>query len=189
MAHKDLRQLSKFLSYLLRHGAEEYGLALDEQGFADLEVVWKIVEERYKHRFQRDDLGPILAGELDGKQRLAVDGQKIRAVYGHNRKISAITYEPAEPPELLYHGTNAKAVASIRETGLLPMERQYVHLSVDRERAYSVARRTTPHPVMLQIRARDAHQAGHVFYQPDSQHFLCAAIPPEFLVFPATTES
>lgn len=184
MSHKDLKQLSKFLSYLLRHGAEEYDLTLDEHGFADLETVWKIVENRYKRRFQREDLVPILAGELDGKQRLAVEGQKIRAVYGHNRKISTVVYEPADPPDILYHGTNARAVPSIREAGLLPMERQYVHLSVDRERAYSVARRTTSDPVMLEIRAKDAQQAGCIFYQPDSQHFLCEAVPAAFLVFP-----
>lgn len=184
MTQKDLKSLSKFLSYLLRHGAEENNLHLDEQGFADLEQVWQIVEKRYQRRFQREDLEPVLAGELDGKKRLALEGNKIRAVYGHNRKTSAVVYEPAEPPPILYHGTNARAVALIQDSGLLPMERQYVHLSVDRERAYTVARRTTPHPVMLAIRAQDAYRAGLTFYQPDEQHFLCESIPSEYIEFP-----
>jgi len=184
MARKNLRQLSKFLSFLLRHGAEEFNLELDEQGFASFDEVWALVEKRYKGRFTLDDLEPVLEGKLDGKKRLVLEGDRIRAVYGHNRKTTQIQYDPAEPPAILYHGTNDRVLDKIRESGLLAMERQYVHLSVDLERAISVASRRTNDPVMLEIRALDAQAAGITFFQPDENHFLCELIPPEFIDFP-----
>ncbi len=184
MARKDLKRLSKFLSFLLRHGAAEFGLELDEQGFASFDKVWALVEERYNGRYVLDDLKPVLEGKLDGKKRLVLEGDRIRAVYGHNRKTTQIQYEPAEPPVILYHGTNRRVLDNIRESGLLPMERQYVHLSVHLERALSVASRQTNKPVMLKIRAQDAKNAGVLFFQPDENHFLCESIPPEFIDFP-----
>lgn len=185
MSSHELKRLSKFLSFLLRHGADEFHLALDEQGFADFDKVWAIVQRRYRGKFSKEDLEPILAGELDGKKRLElVDGQ-IRAIYGHNRRVKQVAYEPAEPPAILYHGTHAHVIEKIQESGLLPMERQYVHLSVDQERAFTVARRYTRDPIMLEVRAQEAQAAGHVFFQPDNNHFLCEAIPAEFITFPS----
>lgn len=182
--YNNLRPLSKFLSFLLRHGADEFQLELDEEGFASLDEVWAIVEKRYRGRYTLEDLEPVLEGRLDGKKRLAREGDRIRAVYGHNRKTRQIQYDPANPPVILYHGTNERVLGKIHDTGLLPMERQYVHLSVDRERAFSVARRSTKNPVMLEVRAQDAQAHGLVFFQPDANHFLCEAIPAEFLNFP-----
>lgn len=184
MSRRDLKQLSKFLSFLLRHGADEFDLALDEQGFASFDDVWAIVQRRYKARFSLEDLEPVLAGELDGKKRLELVDGRIRAIYGHNRRVKQVEYEPANPPAILYHGTHSHVIDKIRESGLLAMERQYVHLSVDQERAFTVARRYTRDPIMLQVRAQEAQAAGHVFFQPDSNHFLCEAIPPEFITFP-----
>jgi len=184
MKRKNHRSLSKFLSYLLRHGAEEYGLLLDMDGSVELEQVWAIVENRYGKQYDKEDLQFILDGKTDGKKRLVLEDGRIRAIYGHNRKISTVAYTPITPPPLLYHGTNHRVISQIKESGLLPMERQYVHLSIHLERAISVARRQTPNPIILSIRALEAQQAGHKFYQPDENHFLCTKIAATFIDFP-----
>ena len=49
--------------------------------------------------------------------------------------------EPSEPPEILWHGTAEKYVASIDRTGLRPGNRMYVHLSADEQTAEQVGRR------------------------------------------------
>jgi putative RNA 2'-phosphotransferase len=89
------------------------------------------------------------------------------------------------PPPLLYHGTTGRALAGIRRHGLRPMRRQYVHLSTSVERASTVGGRRTRQPVVLVIRAEAAHAAGIVFHSPEPRHYLAAAIPPEFVDFPA----
>ena len=44
-------------------------------------------------------------------------------------------------PEILYHGTGEKFVASIDEQGLIPKSRLYVHLSGDIDTARKVGQR------------------------------------------------
>jgi len=175
-------QLSKYLSYLLRHGAEEAGLALDHEGFAALEELWALVERRYGQRFTHEHLALVVAGDHSGKKRFERSGDRIRAMYGHNRKLAqTIQYENVAPPTYLYHGTTPQAWPKIQEEGLSPMQRQYVHLAVGRQRAYDVARRYDPSPIMLRVQARAAYDAGHPFYQPEVSHYLTEVLPPIFI--------
>ncbi|MHC5228101.1 RNA 2'-phosphotransferase [Enterococcus sp. LJL99] len=45
------------------------------------------------------------------------------------------------PPKILYHGTANKFLKSIKKEGLIPMSRQYVHLSEDLETATLIGNR------------------------------------------------
>lgn len=176
----DLVRLSKFLAVLLRHDAERYGLMLDDAGFTDTDAVWAIVSQRFPGRYQYRDLLKVVEGDQHGKKRYEIEGRKIRALFGHSR-VSAITYPPAEPPELLYHGTTRAALASIRREGLKPRNRQYVHFTSNREHAQRVAQRHSRDTIILTIRAGAAHRAGIVFYHPETEHYLADAVPPEFI--------
>mgnify|MGYP000108751932 CR=1 FL=1 len=180
---RNLSSLSKFLSFLLRHGADEFHLSIDEEGFATVEAVWSIVRKRYGKRFSREDFQDVIDGKSDGKKRLEVVGENIRALYGHG-KVREVQYPVVEPPDILLHGTNEVALESIRKEGLASMGRQYVHLSKTAERASNVAGRRTKAPILLQIRAKAAHDDGFVFHQPDGDHFLIKHIPPEYIDFP-----
>jgi len=176
----NLVKLSKFLSLLLRHEPDQFGLVLDADGFTNLDAVWQRISERYGNRYTYADLITLLEETPGGKQRFEVKDGRIRALYGHSGV--PITYPPVEPPEILYHGTTREAAAKIRREGLKSQARQYVHLSTDKGRALDVARRHGQ-PVILRIRALAAHQAGHIFYHPERQHFLVKALPPEFIIF------
>ncbi len=189
MSTASLKRLSKFLALMLRHQPERFGLTLDEQGFADLDTVWQAVVQRFGSRYTWDDLEQVVAGGTDGKKRFEIVGHRIRALYGHNRRVGPIHYgDPVEPPEVLFHGTSPRALASIREQGLLPKKRQMVHLSRSPDRAQRVAQRHTSHPVILRIRAREAFAQGIPFYHPEPEHFLAPRIPPDFIEFPAQGE-
>lgn len=74
------------------------------------------------------------------KKRFAIspDGLKIRAVQGHSSEHVDISYEEKAPPAILYHGTATRFMASIKEEGLMPGSRQYVHLSSDEATAQLV---------------------------------------------------
>lgn len=179
---KNLKSLSKFLAVLLRHQPEQFGIELDAQGFASIDAVWDVIVEKYGARFDKADLIKVVDGDRDGKKRYEIVGQQIRAMYGHSEP--EIIYESIEPPELLYHGTNAKAMKVIRQTGLQAQGRQYVHMTINRDTAKIVARRKTHQPVLLVVRAREAAKAGIVFHQPETELYLARTIPPEFIDFP-----
>jgi putative RNA 2'-phosphotransferase len=64
------------------------------------------------------------------------------------------------------------------------MQRQYVHLSPDRETAIHVGVRHDRHPIVVTVRAAQAHAAGVAFYRADEAVYLAKHIPAEFLEFP-----
>lgn len=181
----DRVRLSKFLALMLRHEAEKFGLVLDEEGFTDTDMVWAQIQKRYPGQYDYPDLLAVVAGDQDGKKRYEIRDRQIRALFGHS-DVRPITYPPAVPPEILYHGTSDQAISGIRAEGLKSQARQYVHLAINTKRATKVAVRHKGQPVILQIRAAEAHAAGIVFYHPEPEHYLADFIPSLYIDFPET---
>lgn len=179
----DLKRLSKFLALMLRHEAEQFGLTLDSDGFTDTDPVWEQVQKKYPNTYTYDDLLKVVEGDETGKKRYEIQGSLIRALFGHS-DVTPIVYPPAEPPELLYHGTSKAAVDSIRRQGLIAGARQYVHLTSNQRRASIIGERHSKEVVILTIRAADAHKTGVVFHYPEDEHWLVTTLPPEFIEFP-----
>jgi putative RNA 2'-phosphotransferase len=180
----DLVRLSKFLAVLLRHKADEFGLTLDADGFTDVDSVWEQVNKRFPNRFSYTDLEKVVAGDSDGKKRYQIVDGRIRALFGHSEGVREVSYTPAVPPEIIYHGTTRSALPVIRKEGLKAMKRQYVHFTINTKRAIKVAGRHGDKPIILPIRAGDAHRAGVVFYHPEEEHYLCEELPSKFIDFP-----
>ncbi|MEV8524538.1 MULTISPECIES: RNA 2'-phosphotransferase [unclassified Streptomyces] len=173
-------KVSKYLSKHLRHQPERIGLALDPNGWVEIDVLLRAAAA---HRF------PITRAELDhvvatnDKRRFAVRGDRIRASQGHTVAVD-LGLPPAEPPAYLYHGTVARNLEAIRSEGLRPMDRHHVHLSTDRETAGQVGARRG-RPVVLSVDAGAMHRAGHVFHVSANGVWLTDAVPPEYLRLPA----
>src|SRR6187397_2563166 len=99
----DLVKLSKFLSLVLRHKPQEIGLTLDDNGWAEVDELIRLANLRGKP-LTRALLEQVVAD--NDKQRFAFsdDGRRIRASQGHSVEVD-LALPPAEPPELLFHGT------------------------------------------------------------------------------------
>lgn len=176
------RCLSKFISLILRHEPERFGLVLDEQGAVPMPDLLAVLRgQRGWEQVTEDQVREVVA--TSDKQRFEICGEKIRARYGHSVP-QRVVYPEIEPPELLYHGTAPHALSAIRVHGLQPMQRQYVHLSTEVEQARAVGRRHAPHPVVLTVRAREAWRAGVRFFRPEERLYLSMTIPPDFIQFP-----
>ncbi|MDY7075925.1 MAG: RNA 2'-phosphotransferase [Chloroflexota bacterium] len=186
MERRRLVKLSKFLALILRHQPERFALELDDEGWASLSEVMEILRglPNFRWATRADVMAVVEDGSGDDKRRFQVEENRIRARYGHSI-TQPIVYEPCPPPAILYHGTAPGALDAIRREGLKPMERQYVHLSPDPETAVRVGVRHAEHPVVLTVRAAEAHAAGIEFYQADAAVYLAKRIPVEYLGFPA----
>lgn len=88
-----------------------------------------------------------------------------------------------EPPEVLYHGTVARLVESIRVEGLVRGKRTHVHLCSDTRSAESAGKRRGT-AVVLKVLARAMHEAGHPFFLSDDGVWLTEHVPPRFLEIP-----
>jgi putative RNA 2'-phosphotransferase len=177
----DFLRLSKTVAHALRHEPWEYGLEPDSQGWVPVEELLDALRSKREawRNLTEDDLFEMI--DSSEKKRYEISGGKIRAYYGHSlsEKIEKVA---AVPPDILYHGTNRKAMSVILKEGLKPMSRQYVHLSVDEETACRVGRRSRrAGMVLLIIQALEAHQQGVAFYKGHETIWLADYIPPDFI--------
>jgi putative RNA 2'-phosphotransferase len=118
--------------------------------------------------------------EAGDRKRFEIQGERIRATYGHSFE-TPVRYEPVEPPELLYIGIPKARAVSARERGIRPEDRAYVHLSDQEGEAMEVARRQSPDAELVVIRAREAAAAGVAFHRPTAGLYLCLGIPPSHI--------
>jgi putative RNA 2'-phosphotransferase len=184
---KDLSNLSRAVSHALRHEPWLYELELDDEGWASVESILVAL------RKGRPEWADLSEADLDRmiecltKRRHEVKNGRIRALYGHSiaGKLKRI---PATPPNVLFHGTAPDVVSLIMSSGLLPMGRQYVHLSADEATAAEVGRRKAKKPTILRVRATEAHAKGIRFYQGNEKVWLADDVPSEFIVFGAAHE-
>jgi putative RNA 2'-phosphotransferase len=167
------------LSLGLRHKPEELGIVLDERGWTDVDALLAGLAKRGL-AVTSDDLEEIV--RTSDKQRFALspDGARIRANQGHSVAVD-LELPARAPPEILFHGTVARFLEPIRQGGLSRRARTHVHLSADRETADKVARRRAGEVVLLTVRAREMHDAGHVFYMSDNGVWLVHHVPAAFI--------
>lgn len=136
----DYLNLSKEVSYALRHAPWEYELELDSEGWVSVEQLISSLrnsDEKW-NTLTEDDLVKMI--DLSEKKRHEIKNGKIRAFYGHSIPMK-ISKEIGYPPKYLYHGTSINYLDDIKSNGLKPMSRQYVHLSEDVETATLVGNR------------------------------------------------
>ena len=183
MGHQDLTRLSRVISHALRHAPAQYGLVLDPGGWTPVEDLVAAL------RGHRAEWSGLVTSDLDrliataDKPRFEMRDGRIRARYGHSLpdKIARV---PTEPPVRLFHGTTSGAVPGILREGLRPMRRQYVHLSLDEATARRVGARRAGTPVVLLVRAADAHAAGVRFYLGYDGIWLADHVPPAYITAP-----
>ena len=72
---------------------------------------------------------------------------------------------------------------SIRQSGLMPRHRHYVHLSTDTDTATKVGARRGE-PVVLKIMAGSMAASGYRFYLSENGIWLTEYVPVEFIKFP-----
>ena len=176
---KDLSELSRVVSRVLRHDPWLYELELDESGWTSVSALLDALRTSPRWRdLQAADLELMIA--QSAKQRHEVAGGRIRALYGHSLP-TRIEKEPAVPPDVLFHGTTREAAEAILVEGLRPMGRQYVHLSVDVGTAHQVGARKTSQPVILEVAALEASREGAIFYRGNDTIWLADAVPAAFI--------
>jgi len=170
---------SKFLSYVLRHEPEAIELSLDKEGWAVIDdLILRAGNKGYA--LDKDLIFDVVESSEKKRFTISEDGLRIRAAQGHSTQQVNITYVEKMPPDILYHGTATRFIVQIRDQGLLPLSRQYVHLSSDEDTAIQVGQRYGK-PVLLKIKAMDMYDKGFKFYQADNGVWLTEHVPYEYI--------
>ncbi len=171
-------EISKFLSYVLRHDPASIGLTLDPQGWVDVnDLLAKATTSG--HSLDRTTLHRVVAENDKKRFTLSEDGDRIRAAQGHSVKVE-LGLSPADPPAVLYHGTADRFIDSILREGLRPQSRQQVHLSFDIATATAVGARHG-RPVVLLIDAAGMQRDGRLFLRADNGVWLTDEVPSNYI--------
>ena len=174
---QDNKETSKYISLILRHKPEVIGITLDEHGWANVDELIEGVSRT--HKLDMAILEQIVAE--DEKQRYSFNEDKtlIRANQGHSIPVD-VELDEQQPPEILYHGTGEKYVASIDAQGLIPKSRLYVHLSRDEETANKVGSRHGK-PVIYKVNSGDMYRDGYKFFCSVNGVWLTNEVPVKYL--------
>lgn len=169
-------RLGRFVSGALRHFPDDLGLAMNQHGWVDVDVLVDTMRTRYKWS-NKEKLFSII--ESDEKGRYEVKGNKIRARYGHSVDID-LDYDENTLPEL-YYGASREEVDILLEKGIKPIKQRYVHLSTSVEKAREVASIHTEDPVLLVINSQEAQDDGVTMLSATENIVLAEEIPPQYL--------
>ena len=174
----NLTSTSKFVSLILRHKPETIGIQLDEHGWASVsELIAGIAATR---PFNMEMLEEIV--RTDNKQRYSFNEDKtlIRANQGHSIPVD-VELEQKLPPDILWHGTGEKYVASIDQQGLIPKGRLYVHLSSDAATATKVGS-SHGKPVLYIVKTKEMYDDGYSFFLSKNGVWLTKEVPVKYLI-------
>lgn len=177
MDAKREKHISKLMSLILRHKAEEFDIPVDSEGWCSLS---KVLGAMAKSKVSRDEVKEVVAN--NSKQRFSFKDNfhYIRANQGHSLAGVNIKFETRTPPEYLYHGTALSKKDLIWEGGIKAMNRNLVHLSDSVVVAIQVGSRHGK-PFLFKVNAKLMGLDGLTFYISENDVWLTDYIDPKYL--------
>ncbi|MBQ9081929.1 MAG: RNA 2'-phosphotransferase [Clostridia bacterium] len=176
------KNVSVYLSYLLRHHPEDIGLDMDRHGWVSVDALIDGICRKGKHTIDRTQLEDIVAQDEKGRYRFNEEHTRIKACQGHSIPWVEPEMVYMAPPQWLYHGTTTSAAKKIEHSGaILKMKRHAVHLQDALPKAWQSAIRWELTPVVLKIDARRMHEAGYIFGKTDNDVWCTERVPAEFI--------
>jgi putative RNA 2'-phosphotransferase len=173
------QRIVRVLAFALRHQPLRYGVALDDAGFADLADL--VVGIRFSHydwaTLDREQIEDAIRGNDPG--RFEIRDGRVRARYGHSVALGSPRVLQT-PPDVLLHGTSADAVAAVLATGLLPMNRAFVHLTTNLAYAAQVVT-AKGGGVVMRVQSKVAATAGVEFFQANLHVWLVRSVPAYYI--------
>lgn len=167
-------KLSVFISLILRHKPQTINIALDEQGYANVDELIKGVNASGR-KLTLEILECIVETDNKGRYSFNSSKTKIRANQGHSIKVD-VGLQETIPPRVLYHGTSERNINAILTNGIKKMNRLYVHLSDDLETAIKVGGRHG-RAIVLTINTERMIKDGYKFYLSDNGVWLTDFVP------------
>jgi putative RNA 2'-phosphotransferase len=167
-------KISKKMSYLLRHDPEELSISRDG---------WVLIEDLCrKIKIEKNLILDIVKEDNKGRYSISEDGFKVRANQGHSIDVK-IDFQKKIPPVTLYHGTDLNSYSLIKKSGIKKMNRQFVHLSADKDTAFKVGKRHSRNadPIIIEVDTKQMVKDNVDFYLSENGVWLVDFVDKKYL--------
>ena len=181
MHENEVEGVGRILAGMLRHFPDNYGVKLDEHGWVKIYTIIPVIRTQKRNFWWLTPFHVEALVRTDPKGRYQInDFGEIRAAYGHTIPIN-VDDMPTDVPEKLYYQTTDEELEFIRETGISPSDKSWVHLSLTARQAYVSGLFHIDSPAVVEIDVDGLNGSGRQVYRATDEVFLVRDIPPEFV--------
>ena len=181
MSDKESDKLGRVLALVLRHAPEKFDVEMDINGWVDVNALCDGIKAQ-RRDFERW-LKPWhfeAVAITEEKGRYEVEGQRIRATYGHSIEIE-IDLPTDDIPDSLFYPVDPDEVEDIIKLGIKGGDRRHVHLSKSVSKAHEAGRVRINSPSIVEVDAIRAIADGIDIYRAGKLVFLTEGVPPQYL--------
>lgn len=180
MSDREMNSIGRILALVLRHAPEKFGIEMDINGWVNaLDLSVKVGEQRRNLHWLRKWHFEAIA-TTDDKGRYQVEGDMIRATYGHSIELE-LDLPTDNIPEELYWPCEEDGVEALLEYGITKGERKHIHLSKTIANAMEAGHVRIARPTILEVDTVRAIAEGNIIWRAGKTVFLCEGMPPTFL--------
>jgi putative RNA 2'-phosphotransferase len=180
MSEDELNSVGRILAGVLRHFPEKFDLDMDLNGWVDIRDVAEEIRHRKRnlHWLRVHHVKAI--ADTDPKGRYQVEGNRVRATYGHSVDVE-LDHPTDNVPQSLFYPSTQEELDMLLDNGITPSDRRYVHLSLTYDDAYNAGVHRTEDPQILEIDAAAALMSDVYIGQAGPTVFVTRGVPPDFV--------
>ncbi|MCS7121497.1 MAG: RNA 2'-phosphotransferase [Archaeoglobaceae archaeon] len=172
-----VEKVGRFMSGILRHFPDRFGLNVDENGWVNFESLVRVLKKKFKWVDKWVVKAIVMS---DFRERYEIRGDKIRARYGHSIDIK-LNDMPEADEEVLFYGTSEEEAQRIVEVGIKPVNRTFIHLTTSVEKSLEAAKQHSDNPVIFEVDAKTARRDGIKIVKANKFIALAREIPPKYI--------
>lgn len=180
MDDREVRKLSSILIGILRHFPQQFNVKLDSHGWADIDEVVNAIKNKIDRFYWLRKRHVVALALTDEKGRYQLREGKIRATYAHTIEVD-LSDLPDADVDALYYPVTEEELEIVLEQGLLPTDRNKVHLSGSIEKAMEAGKTRVENPVILKIDAKKAMEDGIVIKKAGKEVYIADKIDAKYI--------
>jgi putative RNA 2'-phosphotransferase len=186
LSDEEVDMLGRIITGILRHKPERYHLEITDKGYVNIDEMVQEIRFYYRrfHFVGPSHIFAIVLTDQKGRYQLTDNKRYLRATYGHSIDVDLSDLPSDGIPEILYYPTNKEEFEILRENGILPSDRRWIHLSSSKEKAYIAGLYHFDEPLVIPIKSGSILESGEKLYHAGQEVFICKFVSPESMMEP-----
>jgi len=180
MSDREANSLGRMLALVLRHAPEKFNVEMDINGWVNSRELSESIQGQRKHFHWLRGWHFEAIANADEKGRYQVEGEMIRATYGHSIELE-LDLPTDDIPEALYWPCDPEEISTHLEYGLVAGDRKHVHLSRSIGNAMEAGHVRHNRPAIIEVDTTRAIADGNTIWRAGKTVFLCEEMPADYL--------